>query len=183
MVARQERRLIRAIRAGNTDGCTELVCNHYASIYRFLLHLSGNVSSAENLTQETFAAVWAGIGRFSGRASLKTWLHKIAYGKFVDSARRAKRGEAAAEQMGKGNDSTRRVRSPVDELITKERSRRIHSAVQELDADGRDVIELHYFQSLSFSQMATILAEPVGTVKWRTSQALGRLKISLDVRV
>ena len=183
MAPKQERRLLRAIRTGSQDACAELVRSHYASIYRFLLRLSGQVSSAEDLTQETFAAAWAGIGKFGGRASLGTWLHKIAYGKFVDFARRAKRGEAAAEQLRNRKDLARGVPNPLEQVIAKERSGRVYAAVQELDGDGRDVIVLHYFQGLSFREMAVVLDEPVGTVKWRTSRALGQLKQSLDGRV
>ena len=183
MIAREERQLIRTIRAGNRDCCAELVHSHYASIYRFLLHLSGNVSSAEDLTQETFAAAWAGIGKFRGRASLKTWLHKIAYGKFVDLKRRCKVSQTAIEQLQRQNNSPAEARNPLAEAMTKERSTCVCDAVQELNTDEREVIVLHYFQGLSFREMAAVLDEPTGTVKGRTSRALGRLKIALDGRV
>ena len=183
MVTREERQLIRTIRAGNRAGCAELVRSHYASIYRFLLHLSGNVSSAEDLTQETFAAAWAGIGRFGGRASLKTWLHKIAYGKFVDAKRRCKVSQTAIEKLQRQNNSPAEARNPLAEAISKERSGRVYDAVGELNTDEREVIVLHYFQGLSFREMAAVLDEPTGTVKGRTSRALGQLKITLDGRV
>ena len=113
MAPRQQRRLLKEIRTGSQEACAELLRSYYASIYRFLLHLGGNVSTAEDLTQETFAAAWKGIGSFRGRASLGTWLHKIAYGKFVDFARRAKRGEAAAEQLRNRKDITRGIPNPL----------------------------------------------------------------------
>ena len=183
MVPRQERRLLRAIRVGSQEACAEVVQRNYASIYRFLFHLSGQASTAEDLTQETFAAAWASIDSFRGRASLGTWLHQIAYGKFVDAKRRAKSHQVATERLRNSKDSTTGVRNPLDEVIANERSRRICAAVQELDGAKQEVIVLHYFQGLSFRQMAMVLAEPVGTVKWRTSQALGRLKMSLDGRL
>ena len=183
MIAREERQLIRSIRAGNQEACAELVHRHYASIYRFLLHLSGNVSSAEDLTQETFAAAWAGIGRFGGRASLKTWLYKIAYGKFVDLKRQSKVSQTAIEQLQRQNNSPAETRNPLAEAMTEERSARVYAAVGELNRDEREVIVLHYFQGLSFREMAAVLNEPTGTVKGRTSRALGQLKQSLDGRV
>ncbi|MCK4849949.1 MAG: RNA polymerase sigma factor [Phycisphaerae bacterium] len=156
---------------------------HYGRIYGFLLHLSGEMSAAEDLTQETFAAAWASISSFRGRASIGTWLHRIAYGKFIDFKRRSKRGQAVAEQLRHSNGRTRSVRNPLDEVIARERSGRVYAAVGELEPADREVIVLHYFQGLSFRQMGTVLDEPVGTVKWRTSQALGRLKVTLDGRV
>ena len=183
MVLRQERRLLKAIRAGSQEACAELVRTHYSAIYRFLLHLNGNVSRAEELTQETFAAAWVSIGGFRGRASLGTWLHKIAYGKFVDLKRRVKSQRAATEHLQNNARTGVSVRGPMDEAIAKERWGRIYAAVEELEEADREVIVLHYFQGLSFREMAEVLDEPMGTVKWRTSRALGRLKISLDGRV
>ena len=183
MALRQERQLLKAIHTGSREACAELVRRHYGRIYGFLLHLSSQVSTAEDLTQETFAAAWASIGSFQGRASIGTWLHRIAHGKFIDFKRRSKRGQAAMEQLANGESRPTGLRDPLDEAIANERSRRIYEALQELDGADREVIVLHYFQSLSFSQMATVLDEPVGTVKWRTSQALGRLKITLDGRI
>ena len=183
MALRQERQLLKAIHAGSREACAELVRRHYGPIYSFLLHLSSQVSTAEDLTQETFAAAWASIGSFRGRASLATWLHRIAYGKFIDVKLRSKRGQAVAEQLRHGQTSPTGLRDPLDEAIANERSRHIYAAVRELDGADRAVIVLHYFQGLSFRQMGTVLDEPVGTVKWRTSHALGRLKTSLDGRV
>ena len=183
MAAGQERRLLKAIRAGSQEACADLVRTHYAAIYGFLLHLSGQVSTAEDLTQETFAAAWASIGSFRGRASLKTWLYKIAYGKFVDLKRRVKSHRAATEHLQNNARSSVGVRGPMDEAMTKERSTRVYAAVQELNTDEREVIVLHYFQGLSFREMAAVLDDPAGTVKWRTSRALGQLKMALDGRV
>jgi DNA-directed RNA polymerase specialized sigma24 family protein len=45
------------------------------------------------------------------------------------------------------------------------------------------VVVLHYIQEFSYRQMADLLKEPVGTVKWRTSQAIEKLKKILTDRV
>ncbi len=183
MALRQERQLSKAIRAGSPEACAEVVRKHYGRIYGFLLHLSGQMSEAEDLTQETFAAAWAGMAKFRGRVSIGTWLHRIAYSKFIDMKRRGKRGQAALEELVKDRRDAGDVRKPMDEAIANERSRSVYAAVEELDPADREVIVLHYFQGLSFRQMGTVLDEPIGTVKWRTSRALGRLKISLDGRI
>ena len=183
MALRQERQLSKAIRARCPEACAELVRGHYGPIYGFLLHLSRQPSTAEDLTQETFAAAWTAMGSFRGRSSFATWLYRIAYGKFIDFKRRSKRSQAAAEQFRNSKGRVTGVRGPLDKAIANERSRCVYEAVGKLDGADLEVIVLHYFQGLSYSQMATVLAEPVGTVKWRTSQALGRLKVSLDGRV
>ena len=52
-------------------------------------------------------------------------------------------------------------------------------ALEELDAAERAVLVLHYLQGLSYREMAAVLDEPTGTVKWRTAEALNRLRALL----
>jgi RNA polymerase sigma-70 factor (ECF subfamily) len=50
-----------------------------------------------------------------------------------------------------------------------------------MDEDDRLVITLHYFQDLSYRDVASILGRPVGTVKWQINQSLHRLRARLQV--
>src|SRR5262249_39048411 len=88
---------LKALRAGCPAACAEVVRTHYQQVYRFLVHLCRNVHRAEDLTQETFAAAWEKIATFQGRATLATWLHRIAYTKYID-AQRAERRVAGGRQ-------------------------------------------------------------------------------------
>ena len=94
-----ERDLLDGIRAGRRDACARLIHEHYAAIYRFLLHLVRDAAEAEDLTQETFVSAWRKIAAFEGRSALGTWLHRIAYGKFVDARRAGRRSAALAERL------------------------------------------------------------------------------------
>jgi len=149
-----ERRLLREVQTGCREACAALVHAHYARVYRFLLHLTRDVHQAEDLTQETFTAAWQKIGAFEGRSALSTWLHRIAYGKFVDQRRSRQRTAALAGT-----------------LATRGQEPAVSTAFED-----RAVLALHYFQALSYRDMAVVLGEPSGTVKWRTSQALARLR-------
>src|SRR2546429_9654161 len=78
-----DRRLIEGLRARDSKACAQLVRDHYAAIYRLLAHLTRDVHAAEDLCQETFAAGWRKIGSFAGESSIATWLHRIAYRRFL----------------------------------------------------------------------------------------------------
>src|SRR5215207_6055065 len=99
VAACEDERLLADIRAGRREACAALIQAHYQGIYRFLLHLTRDVALAEDLTQETFATVWEKLHLFAGRSSLSTWLHRIAYGKFVDVRRRTQRGADLADHL------------------------------------------------------------------------------------
>ena len=86
-----DRRLLKSLRAGRSEAFAELVRGHYQAVYRFLVHMVRDVHRAEDLTQETFATAWERIATFQGRSTLATWLHRIAYTKFVDGQRSDRR--------------------------------------------------------------------------------------------
>ena len=168
--------LARRVRAGNRDACAAFVRAHHADVYRFLARLCRDPHAAEDLTQETFAAAWQAIGTFGGLASLKTWLHRIAYRKFVDWDRRPRL--AQQQQVWAHLEAAYRAGAPgpPEAAEAQEWSRRLSAAVDRLEPAEREVIVLHYFQGLSFREIAQVLAQPAGTVKWRVSAALGRLR-------
>lgn len=100
-----ESELVGEMRAGNREACARLVREHHAPVYRLLYHLTQDVHLAEDLTQETFATAWQRIDQFEGRASPGTWLHRIAYNKFVDACRGAER--SGPRHCGNGSSSSR----------------------------------------------------------------------------
>ncbi len=155
---------------------------HYKSIYQFLVHLAGNANCAEDLTQDTFAAAWTSFSQMREPASFKAWLHRIAYRKFIDSGRRAHRDMALAEKLKYETPAAEGPLSPPHALAAEQRTQQLYAAINDLDGPKHLTILLHYIQGLSFRQMARVLDEPAGTVKWRTSQALRELRAILDGR-
>jgi RNA polymerase sigma-70 factor (ECF subfamily) len=175
-----DRRLLKRLRAGRSEAFAELVRGHYETVYRFLVHMVRDVHRAEDLTQETFATAWERVATFQGRSTLATWLHRIAYTKFID-------GQRSDRRIAKLNDRpTSSAVAPVDPLETamaSETARRLYSALDELDSADRTILVLHYLQGLSYREMAAVLDQPSGTVKWRTSEALKCLRILLAEEV
>jgi RNA polymerase sigma-70 factor (ECF subfamily) len=171
-----ENRLVSDLRAGRPEACATVVRAHYPAVYRFLVHLTGDVHQAEDLTQDVFAAAWEKRATFEGRSTLATWLHRIAYTKFLDARRAARRAAGLLERfaIAKGPPA-----DPLDAVAADDEARRLYRALQSLDAAERGVLALHYLQGLSYREMAAVLDEPAGTVKWRTAEALKRLRARL----
>jgi RNA polymerase sigma-70 factor (ECF subfamily) len=168
-----DRHLLKSLRAGRSEAAAELIRAHYQAVYRFLLHLTRDIPRAEDLTQETFIAAWEGIATFQGRSTLATWLHRIAYTKFIDSQRSERRAATLYARVES------RASTPVDPLETAmavDEARRLYRALDELDSADRTRLVLHYLQGLSYREMALVLDEPSGTVKWRIREALNCLR-------
>jgi RNA polymerase sigma-70 factor (ECF subfamily) len=173
-------RLLSNLRAGRPEACAELVRAHYRTVYQFLVHLTRDVHQAEDLTQETFAAAWGKIAVFQGRATLATWLHRIAYTKYID-ARRAERRDAGMRERLPSPKAA--PPDPLDTVMADDEARHLYRALQGLDAPERTLLVLHYLQGLSYREMASVLDEPTGTVKWRTREALKGLRAFLREEV
>jgi RNA polymerase sigma-70 factor, ECF subfamily len=172
-----DRNLLDGIRVGRREDCARLVHDHYQAIYRFVLHLTRSEAEAEDLTQDTFTAAWEKIGAFEGRSTLRTWLHRIAYGKFVDGRRAGRRSATLVERLKTRDAPT--PSNPVETAAHDDEARRLYAALDQVDTCDRVLLVLHYLQGLSYREMADVTGEPVGTVKWRTSLALSRMRTLL----
>jgi RNA polymerase sigma-70 factor (ECF subfamily) len=175
-----EQRLLSDLRAGRPEACAELVRAHYPAVYRFLAHLTRDVHQAEDLTQEAFAAAWEKIAAFRGQATLATWLHRIAYTKFIDARRAGRRAAGVLERLAGPKAAPA---DPLETVMADDEARHLYRALHGLDAPDRTVLVLHYLQGLSYREMAAVLDEPTGTVKWRTGEALNRLRTLLGDEV
>jgi RNA polymerase sigma-70 factor (ECF subfamily) len=182
---REERQTIKKLRQGRRDAYEEVICRHYGPIYRFLAYLTLDAGLAEELTQETFAAAWANIDRFEQRSALATWLHRIAYRKFIDAKRRLQRDADLKDRLKQYARDTldTDASNPFHRLAADEDSRLLYQAIFALESSQYLAIVLHYIEGLSFREMAIIVDKPVGTVKWKTSRALKRLREYLTGRI
>jgi RNA polymerase sigma-70 factor (ECF subfamily) len=176
----EEQGLLSDLRSGRPGACAELIRLHYQKVYRLLVHLTGDVHQAEDLTQETFVSAWEKIASFQGRATLATWLYRIAYTKFVDGRRSRRRTAGMLRQLP---GPAAPPADPLETVMADDEARHLYRALDELDAPERTLLVLHYLQGLSYRDMAVVLQEPTGTVKWRTSEALDRLRAVLSDEV
>jgi RNA polymerase sigma-70 factor (ECF subfamily) len=178
-----ERKNLKELRQGRRKVYEAAVLQHYRSIYRFMAYLTRDTELAEELTQETFASAWANIDSFKARSSFKTWLHRIAYRKFIDSKRSQRRDAAFVAALDVENDNATQASDPLQRLTADEHTHLLYEAMHSLKQDEYIAILLHYIQGLSFRQVAKVLNLPVGTVKWQNSRALKTLRQYLSGRV
>jgi RNA polymerase sigma-70 factor (TIGR02960 family) len=86
--------LISRARAGDGDAFRELTEPHLRELQVHCYRMLGSFSDAEDALQDTLLAAWRGFGGFEGRASLRTWLYRIATNRCLDARRAASRRPA-----------------------------------------------------------------------------------------
>jgi len=133
----------------------------------------GSVELAEEITQSTFCTIVARIGQYTELGRFESWLFRIAMNRLRDEMRRRKRQArpVEAETLAGLAGADEEARSaPADEV------RALRAAVDRLSEADRRVIHLRHFAGLSFSRIAEVLGEPLGTVLARQHRALGKLR-------
>lgn len=175
-----EQQLVEAARRGERPAAAELVDRHYAAIYAFLRRLAGTEAGAADLTQTTFARVWRALPGFSGRSSLRAWLHGIAHHVYVDWRRRDGRLESRPDEWWLEQADTRS--GPDLQTASNDLAASLYATVDRLEADLRETVHLHYYQELTLEQTAEALGIATSTVKYRLRQALDQLQSRLSPR-
>jgi RNA polymerase sigma-70 factor (TIGR02960 family) len=86
--------LISRARAGDADAFRELIAPHLRELQVHCYRMLGSFQDAEDALQATLLSAWQGLGGFEGRASLRTWLYRIATNRCLDARRSASRRPA-----------------------------------------------------------------------------------------
>lgn len=152
----------------------ELVDRYSVRLYNYVLRLVGQHEAAEELLQETFVAAWQGAGGFGGRASVSTWLFRIAHHKAVDWLRRSR--PQSLEEL----DYLPGEERPEEDAFDGWAGGRLAAALAQLSPEHRAVLELAFVHGLSYREVAQVVGCPVGTVKSRVSHARRLLKGALE---
>ena len=87
--------LLGRARAGDREAFAALVEPHRGELQVHCYRMLGSVTDAEDALQDTLLAAWQGLGGFEGRASLRTWLYRIATNRCLNARRAAGRRTAA----------------------------------------------------------------------------------------
>lgn len=157
------------------EAFTQLVDEHYVSLYRFALSLARNASDACDLTQQTFY-LWATRGGALRDASkAKSWLFTTLYREFLRTRRRDDRHSSIDEAP---EDSQELIDAGPD-LVSRIDSGVLMDAIARIDEVFRVPLVLFYLEALSYREIAETIGVPVGTVMSRLSRAKGLLRAAL----
>ncbi len=100
-------RALERARAGDEQAFRELTDPYRHELQLHCYRIVGSVQDAEDLVQETLLAAWRGLGEFGERASIRTWLYRIATNRSIDALRAGARRPARAELMPEFPEPTR----------------------------------------------------------------------------
>jgi len=175
--------LLRQAAGGDAQAFAELFRRRHPGVFRFALHMTGSVSTAEDVVQDVFMVVVRdGVRYDAGRATVAAWLCGIARN-FVRQRLEQDRRLTPVDSADDGGPSAidNEAVDPLADLLRAERIEKLRRAVQALPLPYREAVVMCDLQELSYEEAAAAAGCPVGTVRSRLHRARAMLAARLAV--
>ena len=171
--AADEATWIRQAQQADTRAFESLYRLHVDKVYGLCLRMTGNVSEAEDCTQEAFILAWDKLAKFRGDSAFSTWLHRIAVNAVLGRIRKSKR-ERDRIQAVADIQPPRMATGDTGEM------RDLAAAVDRLPEGARHVFVLHGVYGYSHDEAAEMLGIASGTSKAQMHRARRLLAQQLE---
>jgi RNA polymerase sigma-70 factor (ECF subfamily) len=164
--------LLESIADGNRTAMHMLYCRHNVRVYRFILRIVRDATTAEDLVSQVFLDVWRTAGQFQGRSQVSTWLLSIARFKALTAMRQRRFEDIDQEDVRQIPDG---ADTPETSLDRSDTSAILRACVQKLSPAHREIITLVYYHEKSVEEVGQIIGIPQSTVKTRMFYARKQL--------
>lgn len=165
---------IEKAKKGDQVAFTFLLDYYWNEVYGFMLKRTENETDAEDIAIETFAKAFDKIAVYNPEYGFNTWLIAIAKNVHIDMLRKKKSSlfveitDEEDQQAYTVADSTPTVE---DQLIKDQNLSSLLDCIKQLKPQYQEVIQLRYFQELSYQEIAEQLNEPLNNVKIKLLRA------------
>ena len=182
--AKRDAQLVKdALENGSQKAYSDLMSYYRDPLYYTLLKMMKNPYDAEDLTIEAFGKAFKNLEKYTTDYAFSTWLFKIAINNCIDYMRRKNTSpQCVDEDFGvfENTSESDSVQSQEESYMIKERARVMHWAVEQLRPKYRTLIELRYFQELSYEEISKELNISMNNVKIQLFRAKYMLSAILD---
>jgi RNA polymerase sigma factor (sigma-70 family) len=176
----------RAIHENDQSAYKTLMNRYHDTVYHTMLKMVRNRDDADDLTMEAFAKAFTKLSSYTPIYAFSTWLFRIASNNAIDFIRRQRQLLSIDEHMQADGekDFSSNLQSnaldPEERFIRDQRQLIMRHTLFKLNDKYRQMIELRYFEELSYQEISERIGSPVGTVKAQLYRAkellLGILK-------
>jgi RNA polymerase sigma-70 factor (ECF subfamily) len=179
VVAKGDGELLVRLQRRDPQALAELYDRYGPLVFRLILRMVRDNGIAEDLVQETFLRVWNRIGGFdSDRGAVGPWLLAVARNRAIDYLRsRGRRTESTVELNE--TEHPELFAGLSGDVLNFDLVRQVRRALDQLDAQQRQAIELAYFEGMSQTEIAERMGQPLGTIKTWTRRAIQQMRAAL----
>ena len=166
---------IEKAKKGDQNAFTFLLNHYWNEVYGFMLKRTENETDAEDITIETFSKAFDKIASYNPEFQFNTWLIAIAKNVHIDLLRKKKSSLFVDNITDSEENQAYNVAdtslSAEDELIARQNLSSLLQCIKQLKPHYQEVIQLRYFQELSYQEIADLLGEPLSNVKIKLLRA------------
>ncbi|QZK89733.1 sigma-70 family RNA polymerase sigma factor [Flavobacterium sp. CHNK8] len=165
---------IEKAKQGDQVAFTFLLNHYWNEVYGFMLKRTENEATAEDITIETFSKAFDKIATYNTEFQFNTWLIAIAKNVHIDLLRKKKLSlfvEITEDENHQAYNIADTTPSAEDVLITEQNLSRLLQCIKELKPHYQEVIQLRYFQEMSYQEIALKMNEPLSNVKIKLLRA------------
>ncbi len=138
--------------------------SHVDRVYGLCLRMTGNVSEAEDCTQEAFIQVWNQLAKFRGDSAFSTWIHRIAVNAVLGRMRKSRREQDRIQVATEASTSPASVGDTAN-------LRDLSDAIDRLPQGARHVFVLYAVYGYSHEEAGNMLGIATGTSKAQLHRA------------
>jgi RNA polymerase sigma factor (sigma-70 family) len=163
--------LVKRAVAGDQRAFAELLSRYRDAIFFMLLKMVNNSDDADDLTMEAFGKAFKSIQQYTPNYAFSTWLFKIATNNCIDFIRKRRGGTLISIDHANENPDEVPIHIQTDELdpeesmISQQKVKLMREIVSKLKPRYRRLVEMRYFNEMSYEEIAAELELPIGTVK------------------
>lgn len=147
---------------------------YWNDVYGFQLKRTENENDAEDITIQTFSKAFDRLETYNESYAFKTWLISISKNIHIDLVRKRKssiQNNIRTKDTENYYDIIDESPSPVDKLITQQNLDKLLRDIKKLKPHYQEIINLRYFQELSYKEISEELNEPINNVKVKILRA------------
>ena len=172
-----------ALEHNNQQAYAELMECYRESLYLMMLKMVNNPYDAEDLTIEAFGKAFRNLSQYTNTNAFSTWLFRIAANNCIDFLRKKRVNLVMLDQSYENEDGdaiklevTDTTLNPEEKLCDKEYKESMRKVVAKLKPHYRELIELRYFEELSYEEISERMQMPLGTIKAKLFRAKDMLQ-------
>ncbi|MDR3309561.1 MAG: sigma-70 family RNA polymerase sigma factor [Tannerella sp.] len=172
-----DEQLVEMYAYGSNPAFDELLNRHKSALHSYILHMVCNRDLTEDIFQETFLKAITTIkqGRYTSQDKFKAWVMRIAHNLIIDSFRQERNENTISNdevEVDLLNDMRLCDSTIEDDMVQEQVYADIRKLVRHLPDNQREVLEMRYYQDLSFKEIADMTGVSINT-------ALGRMRYAI----
>ena len=161
---------------GDDNGLAELIRIYNGGLTLYLNSFVGNLSIADELSEDTFVKIGVKRPRYSGKSSFKTWLYAIGRNIAIDYMRKNPKQETISMGNCVGLADEKTIEK---EYLKEEQFIILYKAMGNLKAEYRQVLWLIYFEEMTAKEAAKVMKKSLHNVEVLVGRARQSLKSEL----